>query len=421
MNGTERPDRSALPDPSDGSDALDRPLAGLTVIEWATNVAGPYCGKLLAGFGAEVIKIEPPEGDPARRHPPFASDRPDPERSVLFLYLNTGKRSLTLDVSQAAGRDLLDDLTRQAAILIEDHRPAELAALGLGYEHWAALNPSLVVASITPFGQTGPRADDHAYPLNSCHAGGEGYTLACSLPGVDRPPVKVGSRVGDFDAGVGGFIATLAAVYWRELTGQGQHVDVSAQDTALSLNRVIHGRYTYDGTVENRLLRQRRPGTLLRCRDGYVELVLVSDETWGRLCRLIGRPELATDERYATRFARDQRTAEINALLEAWAGTHGKLDVARWLQDEHIPGGPYLTVDEVAASPQYESRRFFQELEHPVAGAVPYPTVAYRFSETPWEVRTAAPQLGADTDAILASRLAKTPEEIVALRAAGVI
>ncbi len=124
----------------------EKPLSGLTVIEWAGNVAGPYCGKLLAGFGAEVIKVEQPEGDPARRHPPFAGDRPDPERSALFLYLNTGKRSVTLDLTQPAGRELLDDLVRDAAILIEDCRPAELAALGLGYAHWSALNPSLVVA-----------------------------------------------------------------------------------------------------------------------------------------------------------------------------------------------------------------------------------------------------------------------------------
>lgn len=400
---------------------MNKPLTGLTVVEWATGVASPYCGKLLAGFGAEVIKVEPPGGDPVRHQPPFAGDVPDPDRGILFLYLNTAKRGVRIDTAQPAGRRLLDDLVRGAAILIEDRRPADLAALGLGYDHWAALNPGLIVTSITPFGQTGPRADHRAYHLNSFHAGGEGYTLAGSLTGVDRPPVKVGSRVGDFDAGVSGLIATLAAVYHREITGAGQHVDVSAQDAGLSLSRVLHGRSTWDGLIETRLVRQRRPGTLLKCGRGYVEVVLVTDETWATMCRVIGRPELVTDPRYVNRYERERRSSEINALLEEWAAGYSNVEVANLLQENHVPGGAYLDLDEVAASPQYAHRKFFHELDHLVAGGAPYPTVGFRLSETPWAVTDPAPALGADTDRVLRDRLGLTQADLAALREAGII
>lgn len=395
-------------------------LDGLTVVEWATGAAGPYTGKLLAGFGAEVIKVEPPGGDPARFRPPFAGDIEDPERGLLFLYLNTGKRSLTLDVTQPEGLEVLDGLLRDAAVLIDDHQPAELEALGLSYDRWTERNPGLIVVSVTPFGQTGPRANDRAYGLNSYHAGGEGYTLAGGQTTTERPPAKAGNKVGDLDTGVSGLIATLAAIYDRELTGLGQHIDISAQDTGLALSRVIHGRYTYDGEVEHRLNKQRRPGTLIRCADGYVEIVIVTDETWAAICRVIGRPELGADERYNSRFARDQRTEEINALLEDWTARRTRAEVAQTFQENHVPGGSHNTLDEVAAMPQYAHREFFRELEHPVAGRGSYPTVPYRFSESPWEVAGAAPRLGADTEAIL-GRLGRSADDIARLRKRGIL
>jgi crotonobetainyl-CoA:carnitine CoA-transferase CaiB-like acyl-CoA transferase len=216
-------------------------------------VAGPYCGKLLAELGAEVVKAEPPAGDSARREGPFAGNSPHPEKSCLYLYLNAGKLGITLDLKSPRGRGIFERLVESVDVLLEDTPPGTLDDLGLGYTRLTQLNPRLVVTSITPFGQTGPYHGYKAYHLNIYHAGGDGYLLQSGGKTLDQPPMTGGGHLGDYEAGSAASVATFAALLAGRATGQGQHVDVSKQEALLALNR--DSRHAA-APVEN----ERRPG-----------------------------------------------------------------------------------------------------------------------------------------------------------------
>ena len=224
---------------------MPAPFDGISVLEFAGGIAGPYCARLLADLGARVIKIEPPGyGDPVRRIGPFPGDIPDREAGGLFLFLNTGKRSVTLDPSVPSGRDLFLKLASNADVLIEDHQPGELGKSGLDYGSLQESNPALVYVSITPYGQDGPNASWKASHLNSFHASGEGFTLPGgqtyqSFP--DRAPVTAGANLGDFDTAILASSATVAALYAREFLGTGQHIDISRQEATLGMNRLELG------------------------------------------------------------------------------------------------------------------------------------------------------------------------------------
>ena len=279
-------------------------LAGVQVVELAEGVAGPYATKLLADLGAEVVKIEPPRvGDYARRCGPFPDHQPHPERSGLFLYLNTNKLGVTLNLDTSLGRDLFCKLMAQADVLIEDCAPGWLAAHGLGYETLQQQRPGLVMTSVTRFGQDGPQAHYHAYPLTTFHAGGEGYTLPGRLSlelFPDRAPVQAGGSLGEYDSGLCAAVATLGAL----LSGIGQHVDVSQQEALLNLNRPMLAYYLATGEVISRQ-RGYAFGGAIPCRDGYIMLRPIEDNHWRGLARAMGQEELADDERFRTRQAQD--------------------------------------------------------------------------------------------------------------------
>ena len=216
-------------------------LAGLRVLELAENVAAPYCAKLLADLGADVIKIERPGGDPSRRRGPFPDDQPHPERSALFLYLNTSKRSKVLDLEIEADRARFQALVDDADILIEDRAPGELEGLGLGFGVLSKRNPGLIVCSLTPFGQSGPNRLFKSEHLNLYHGGGHSSPFAA--PKGNRAPSRAGGYLGEYDSGLTAAVGTLGAVYARENDGHGQHLDVSKQEAMMCLERVTIGRF----------------------------------------------------------------------------------------------------------------------------------------------------------------------------------
>ena len=225
--------------PKDSSAGIQL-LNGVKVVEWASMVAGPSCGKLFADQGAEVVKLEPPEGDEARRRGPFARDYPGLDRSLLFLYLNTNKLGVTLKIERPTGKRILLDLIKQADIFIVDQPPAYLEELHLDYQHLKELNPGLIVTTITPFGWTGPYRDYKSYYLNAYHAGGDGYMLpggqlAASLY-RDREPIKAGGYIGEYQVGISAAAGTVSAFWERLDTGTGGHVDVSKQEAMMHLN-----------------------------------------------------------------------------------------------------------------------------------------------------------------------------------------
>ena len=277
--------------PEEGPGALQ----GLRVLELGEHLAAPYCTKLLGDLGADVVKVEHPDGgDPTRRRGPFPNDVEDgdPECSGTFLYFNTSKRSLRLDVGTGAGRDAFLALASGVDVLVEDRAPGELDALGLGYAELARRNPRLIVASITPFGQTGPNASHRSYHLNLYHSGGHTSPFASLDPTGSRPPSRAGAHLGECDAGLTAALGILAAVYGRGADGPGQHIDVSKQEAMMCLERVTIGRFANEADP----FRGRGPGGLTRAKDGWVMLTTIEPHQWQGLLRTMGEPAWSREE-----------------------------------------------------------------------------------------------------------------------------
>jgi len=397
-------------------------LSYLKVLESCNLVSGPYCTKLLADLGAEVIKVEPPGvGDEARRRGPFLEDIPHPERSGLYLYLNTNKLGITLDVRTSAGRSILRELIEQTDIFVEDNPPAVMEELGLAYEDLKQINPRLVMTSITPFGQTGPYRDYKAYELNSVHAGGEGYLLPMQSPDLDREPVKGGGLVGGCICGLSASLATLAAAYSMAATGVGQHIDVSKQDVMMTMVGLDIAMFANLGIRRNRSRWPVLMPTPMKCRDGYIMVSVLNDREWGDLVEFMGNPSWAKDERFNTWLGRHIYSDEINPRVEECLRQSKKEDLFHQLQAKAISAAPVNTAEEAVKSPQLDHRGFFSEIDHPEAGRLKYPTAPYKFSKTPWRAERAAPLLGQHNEPVYCGRLGYDKEDLVRLRESGII
>jgi CoA:oxalate CoA-transferase len=394
-------------------------LAGLRVVELCGMIAGPYCTKLLADLGAEVLKIEEPaRGDPARRVGPFPQDIPHPERSGFFLYLNTNKLGVTLNVAASSGQRLLGELLRDADILVEDLPPGRAEALGLGHEALAAEYPELVVTSITPFGSSGPYRDWRAHHLNLYHGSGHSSFIYQDPREAAKGPVVGGGYVGEYDAGLAAAVATLAAVLARPKTGRGQQVEVSKLEALVALERVDIARFANDPTPIRRL---GMVGGLVPCRDGYVVITAVQNRQWQGLMEIMGNPTWAQDEICRDEISRSLHRNEIQPYVEEWAAHQTGEELYRRGQEANVPVGPVRSVAEVMAWEQARQRGFFAEIEHPEAGPLQYLTAAYGFSETPWRAERPAPLLGEHNDEIYCGRLGYSRRDLVRLSAAGVI
>lgn len=395
-------------------------LADIKVLEWSHRVTGQYTAKLLADLGAEVIKLEPPEGDPARRQGPFPNDIPHPEQSGLFLNLNTNKRGITLDVSTPTGKQLFSQLVQQVDVLVEDHLPPDVDALGFDYAALAQHNPRLVMTSITPFGQSGPYRDYKGCQLNTFHASGQGYLLPPETPFMDRPPVVAGVHTGDYQCAFGAATATLGALIWRETSGEGQHVDVSEQELGLGLGSVFLVRYPVDGFVESRQTQTFPLLGKLPCQDGYVLIMVSERHHWGQLVDMLGRPAWALETKYDDQAKRLQDKAIINQHVTEWLQDKTKYEVLELGMQYGVPVGYVATAEDVHNSSQLASRGFFQTLDHPEVGSLPYPTAAYRLSETPLALLRPAPLLGQHNDEIY-GQLGYDRDAIVTWRQCGII
>ncbi|WP_138471226.1 CaiB/BaiF CoA-transferase family protein [Poseidonocella sp. HB161398] len=389
------------------TDALD-----LKVVELAEFVAGPYCGKLLSDFGAEVIKVERPGiGDRARHLGPFAGDGPDPEASGTFLYLNTNKKSVALDIETEEGRALFRQLVADADVLIEDRAPGELAAMGLGYDDLAALNPGLVMVSITPFGQTGPYAGFRAEHLNLYHASGQGYLLPMWAINLDVPPCQGPGYLGLYDGGMAGATAALAALFWRGNGGTGQHVDISVQHAMMHLERSQLRRYVDDGKSPNRTGKGRLLESLVECKGGeYAVVILSSQRQWEGLWRAMGKPAWGMEPPFDTQKGRSDNYHELRKRLADWAITVTQDELFHAVQAEGSAAAPILTAEGVFRSEQFRGRGHFTEIGHPVAGTLEYVAQPTKLSDFDPGPKRPAPLLGADTEAVLGQAPAGRPE-----------
>lgn len=383
-------------------------LRGVKVLEYCHGISGPYCTKLMADLGAEVIHIEAPgKGDETRRLPPFPGDVPDPEKSGLFLFLNTNKFGITLNPQLLAGKDMFRRLAAGVDVLVEDWAPGYMEDMGLGYTDLRSLNPGLVMASITPFGGTGPYKRYKAYGLNISHVSGQGYMLPLPSPNLERAPVKIGGHCTDYDSGQATAVAVLAALFWKGITGKGQHIDVSQHEAVLSLQRVENVVFADGGDVLTRKGPESDKGItrMFQCKDGYVIAVVPQDHQKRALAKLVEceGPEVL-----------GERAVE-------WIGQRTAGEVWAKAQSLSCPISPVSSPGDVARSKQIEARGFFEEVEHPVAGKVKVPAQLCHFSKTPFQLERAAPQLGEHNELIYGERLGYEPDELRALRATGVI
>ena len=395
-------------------------LAGLRVVELGEMVAVPYCGKLLASLGADVIKVEPPKvGDASRRRGPFPGDVPHPERSGTYLYLNTGKRGVTLDLDDPQGRAMLRQLASGADVIIHDSPPAVASARGLDRETLAEINPSLIVAAITPFGSSGPNASYAASDANVFHAGGEGNLLPNGLAldtFPDRAPIAAGGMMASYQGGLTAAVGILGAVVAQWAGGTGQSVDCSMQEAQLAIGYLPVQRLEAEDFAESRFSRFFRMGGVMPAADGFVELLTLEPRQWEGLSRLLGEPDWASPDKF-----RDPAThgPAINENLRQWTAEHTREWLYREGQAHGVPIAPYLTPSEVYSSPQQRERDYFVDVFHPEAGDYDYAGLPLRMSATPPGAGR-APLLG-EHNAEVYSSLGYSAEDLTLLARAEVI
>jgi formyl-CoA transferase len=397
---------------------MSQALTGIRVVDLTNNQAGPSCGQILAWLGADVIKVEEPDkGDPARRS---LQDRPDVD-SLFYLSFNANKRSLTLNLKHARGKEVFRTLLKTADVLLENFGPGVIERLGFGYPALREINPRLVFASIKGFGSYGPYADYKSYEPIAQAMGG-----AMSVTGSpDGPPMYVWPSIGDSGTGMHCVIGILAALMQRHATGQGQQVEVSMQDAVVNLIRVSLRDHQRLGRPMGRTGNQLGagvPGTTYRCHPGgpndYV-FVFVQQQMWHPLLRAIGREDLVGDARYETAQARWQWRDEVNALLEAWTATRDKHEVMKILGGAGVPCGACLDTGEVLTDPHLLARDMIVEVEHPRRGR--YLTVGnpIKLSASPTTIGP-SPLLGQHRREVL-TELGYGEAEISALAADGAI
>ena len=389
-------------------------LAGIKVIEMGGGVSAPFCGKLFSDYGAEVIKVEPPEvGDPSRQWGPFPGDVADIEKSGVFHCLNTNKKSVVLDVKLPTDREKLIALIATADVLIENNTPQQMRNLRLDYDCLQDVNPRLVMVSITPYGQTGPYADWKATDLNAYHLTGASSRY-CGLPG--EAPLEHGTFAADYFGAVAGASWGLAAVYGRKNTGVGQHVDVSSAEAiaATFVGGQNIGGYAQDGKFEKRTgvgMPLGAPATIVPCKDGHVWMLALEPGQWNGIAKVMGDPEWMQTEMFQDMFSRAENADLIYPLIEEWTMRHGKHEIMEQCQAAGAPVSAVFTVAEAAEHPHLSERGYMLELDHEALGKVRLLGAPFKLSETPGGPTSSAPLLGADTQEVLAGLPAERPSE----------
>ena len=374
---------------------MTKGLQQLQVIELGGGVAASVAGKMVADLGARVVKIESPQGDETRRRGPFPQGKPDPEASGTFLFLNTNKRSLSLDLTGSGGRDPLDRLVGKADLLIHDFPPARMEAHGLEFERLAALNRSLVMLSITPFGLTGPYRDYAASDLTLFHAGGWGWICPGDSTPLSLPPGKPFGQHALIQAGLHGAVAALAACISSARTGIGEHIDMSIQEAvAFQLGRHT-ARYPYAGLSDSRdMPMPYEPFSFYPCRDGHIFIVCPEQAQWDRLVALMGHPDWCADERFGSREGREQHGKALKPLLAQWTARQEMEPLFHACQQVRVGAAAVFSPSMIERQEQLRARDFFVTQEHSSAGQIRLPGAPYLLREPWWRLNRSAPALG---------------------------
>ncbi len=390
------------------------PLKGLRVVEMGQLIAGPFCGQLLGDLGADVVKVEAPgQGDPMRAWG-------QPGYPLFWEILSRNKRTVSLDLRQAAGQDLARRLIAQADILIENFRPGTLEGWNLAPERLHEANRGLIVVRISGYGQTGPYAARAGFGGIGEAMGGWRHIVG----DPDRPPSRMGVSIGDSLAATFGCLGALAALRHRDATGEGQVVDSSLYESVLHVMESLVPDYALAGHVRERsgsILPGVAPSNVYRCQDGDYLIAANQDSVFQRLCAAMGRPALAADPRYATHLARGERQAELDALIEVWTREHTVAQVEAAMIEAAVPAGKIYRAADMLADPHFAAREALVELDHPRWGKLPMQNAFPKLSLTPGAVRRPASQTVGQDNAEVFAELGVGAAELEALRAAGVV
>lgn len=369
------------------------PLAGLRVLDFTQYISGPYCTRLLADYGAKVIKVERPEGDPCRQVAPFVGDKPHPEGSCTFHYLNAGKRGITLDLKTASGVEAVRRLAAQSDIVVESFRPGTMERLRLGYQELAQINPRLVFTSVTDFGPEGPYRDYKAnHAIISALSG-----LAMNTGRADRPPLTPGFWYTHYMTGILAATATLIAILHAEKTGQGQRVDISCLEAVVGTMVGPLGEYTHRGVV-----RSRRPTDglgIFPCLDGWIALNALQHQL-PLVCNFLGLQHILEDPRFSTAHTWREHGNELRPYVAEKVKDRSTAELFHSGQRARVPMGLVPNPVEVLAMEQYRARGFLVEVEHPVTGKETHPGTPFIMSSNPWRAKGPAPTLGQHSEQV---------------------
>jgi crotonobetainyl-CoA:carnitine CoA-transferase CaiB-like acyl-CoA transferase len=399
-----------------------RGLGAIRVVECGQGVSAAYGAKLMADLGAEVVKVEPPAGDLARRRGPFPDDKSNPEQSGLFIYLNTNKRGVTAALTKPEGRELLGGLLDRADILIHNVPPHERAAHGLDSAALCAKYPGLIVASISMYGDRGPRANWRGYELNASNAGGWAFLSPGSSPYPELPPLKPFGAQCDYQGGAHAAITALAAYRHRLRGGGGQAIDVSEQETIAAMLEMNFMHWTYTGRETSRLgSRVVGPWFIADCSDGQILVLTIEEAQWQRLVELMGNPEWAKEELFKDRVSRAQNMDALRALMDEWLRSNKVEDLYKSAQENRVPFAPVNTMEQMYQSDHLRERRFFVPFDQPGVGTLNLPGAPSQYGKTKWSLRRPAPRLGQHSEEIFCGELGVARERLAALKEAGAL
>jgi formyl-CoA transferase len=407
----------------DGAGAVSRgdngaALSGLRVIEMGQLIAGPFCGQLLADFGAEVIKVEAPGvGDPMRE---WGREKPHGQ-SLWWPVIARGKKSVEIDARTPEGQSIIRDLAARADILVENFRPGTIQRWGLGYDDLAAINPGLIMIRVSGYGQTGPYSGKAGFGAIGEAMGGLRYVVG----DPSTPPSRTGISIGDTLAATFACLGGLMALYARGRTGRGQIVDSAIYEAVLAVMENLVTEYDKTGYIRERtgaILPNIAPSNVYPTRSGTFVLIAANQDTvFRRLTAVMGRPELATDARYATHTQRGQHQRELDALIGDWTQTMDREELGRVLDEGGIPRGDIYRAPEMLEDVHFRARKAIVEIADPVLGKLKMQNAFPLLSDTPGAVTTSGPALGQHNADILQRLLGYGDERIAALAAAGII
>ena len=372
---------------------MGKVFEGLKVVDLTSALNGPFATMFLADYGAEVIKVEPLGGDQCRAWGPFEKNSGE---SAFFAAYNRNKKSVTLNLKTEKGREMLYELVKDADVLAENYKGGVTKKLGIDYDTIKKINPNIIYASSSGFGQYGPIAHRPCYDVVAQAMGG-----ILNLTGFpDQDPVKVGPSVGDHVAGIYLAVGIMMALYHREKTGEGQHVDVAMMDVIFSILENAIVNYTVDGEIPERngnIDPSIAPFDAFKCKDGFVALGVGNDRLFERFSKAIGHPEFLEDERFKTNDLRQQNyKSALRDPIEEWCMKYTKKEIENIMDEVAIPCGPVMNIKEIIEHPQIQAREMVVTMDHPTAGKMDIPGCTIKMSATPGAVETPSPILGQD-------------------------